>query len=590
MPIVSSARRRPVLFAPMIVCAFAFGCGSGTRRFPLRDPLLVDNDTRSVRIPCRADKDDPNKVECVPKEYFSPIGWDAADNLFFRPISKGLSISTSGESVNVNALDEVPDSAWFENRIGVKPMTQKQMFFGPCKSFLDDHEWPEGSWVIDQGKSSGSSPGFRVKIEGVGKFMLKSDSKEQPERPSAASAIGMRLYHAAGFNAPCDAVIYFDPKVLKLLPGLESTSNTGRTTKFDEKALQDALDINVHSGKLVRMQSSEWLPGKGIGPFKYEGVRDDDPNDRIAHEDRRELRGGGVLAAWMNHFDLREQNSLNVWLQDDPADARSPGYVKHYYLDVSDSFGSEWTKDDLTRRFGHSYYLDWGHVTADLLTLGLIERPWQVAKKDPVGDIFGYFRVEDFVPDKWKPGYQNPAYARMTERDAAWMTRIIARITPELIVAAVAAGRFSHPQHEEYLIKVLNGRQRLILRRYFARLSPIADVKTNGHEVCAVDLARRSKAFPEVTFAYEATSFVGESYTPGAKIPVVAREDGSLCMQVGDVADGGAKDDDVSRYRIVDVTNGQAKGPLRMHFYDLGKAKGLKLVGLERPESTEPPR
>jgi hypothetical protein len=61
-------------------------------------------------------------------------------------------------------------------------------------------------------------------------------------------------------------------------------------------------------------------------------------------------------------------------------------------------------------------------------------------------------------------------------------------------------------------------------------------------------------------------------------------------MQIGDVANDGPKDDDVSRYRVVDVGNGQSKGPLRMHFYDLGQARGLKLVGLERPESTEPPK
>src|SRR4051812_11188054 len=38
------------------------GCGSSTRRFPLRDPLLVDNDTRSVRVPCHKSEEDPSKV------------------------------------------------------------------------------------------------------------------------------------------------------------------------------------------------------------------------------------------------------------------------------------------------------------------------------------------------------------------------------------------------------------------------------------------------------------------------------------------------------------------------------------------------
>jgi hypothetical protein len=566
------------------------GCGTSTRRFPLRDPLLVDNDTRSVRVPCHKSADDPSKVECIPEEYVSPLAWDAADNTIFRPLTRIFAVDPGGEAANVNALDEVPDSAWFQNRIGVKPMTEDEIFRGPCKVLIDEYDWPEGSWVIDQGKPNGASPGFRVKIKDVGKFMLKSDSKEQPERPSAASAIGMRLYHAVGFHVPCDAVVWFDPKVLKLTPGLVSTDNAGVSSKFDEKKLKEVLDFNVRKGNLVRMQSSQWLPGKPIGPFKYDGVRDDDPNDRIPHEDRRELRGGRLLAAWINHFDAREQNSMNVWMADDPKDPQSPGYVKHYYLDVSDCFGSEWDWDEISRRLGHSYYLDFEHIGEDFITLGLWERPWHRAKKDPIGDIFGYYRVEDFVPEKWQDGYPNPTFARMTERDGAWMARILSRFTPELIGSAVKTGRFSKPEHQEYLDKVVKGRHRLILRRYLSRLSPIADVTAKGHEVCAVDLARKSKVFPEAKFSYSATTYVGESYAQGAKVPIVEKDDGSICMQIGDVAPGGTKDDDVANYRIVDVHNGHSKGPLRMHFYDLGAARGLKLVGLERPESMEPPK
>jgi hypothetical protein len=157
--------------------------------------------------------------------------------------------------------------------------------------------------------------------------------------------------------------------------------------------------------------------------------------------------------------------------------------------------------------------------------------------------------------------------------------------------AAIRAGRFSKPEHEQYLYDVVMGRQRAILRRYFSRLSPIADVAAVGHDVCAVDLAKRSKAFGDVTFSYTATTFVGESYARGEAVAIKAMEDGSVCLKVGDVApDGGAADADLSRYRVVDLSNGHAKGVLRMHFYDLGKTRGLKLVGIERPEGAEPPR
>jgi hypothetical protein len=65
--------------------------------------------------------------------------------------------------------------------------------------------------------------------------------------------------------------------------------------------------------------------------------------DAIAHDDRRELRGARVLAAWIDHFDSREQNSMDSWMADNAeVPDSSPGYVRHFYIDTSDSLGSEW--------------------------------------------------------------------------------------------------------------------------------------------------------------------------------------------------------------------------------------------------------
>jgi hypothetical protein len=579
------------LLLAFVLCTTACGAAA-TRRFPLKEPLWQDTDTRSVRVPCWKDpsKKDPEHVSCTPEPYVSPLAWDAADNTIFRPLSQVFAVAPGGESVDVNAMDEVPNSSWFTNRIGTRPMSEDEIFRGPCRDLIDEKDYPDGSWVIDQGKANGATPGFRVNIAGLGKFMLKSDLKEQPERPSAASAIGMRLYHAIGFNVPCDAVVWFDPKVLSLTPGLESIDNTGIPKKFDAALLQWILGFNVRKGPLVRMQSSQWLPGKTLGPFKYEGTRDGDPNDVVPHQDRRELRAARLLAAWLNHFDAREQNTMTTWVADDPKDDHSPGWVRHWYLDVSDCFGSEWPWDEISRRLGHSYYLDFEHVGEDFITFGLWERPWHRAKKDPVGNIFGYYSARDFDPERWQAGYPNPAFSRMTELDGAWITRLLARLSPQLIRTAVRTGRFSKPEQEEYLHGVVLARHRAILRRYLSRLSPVTDVVAKGHEVCAVDLARRSGVFPETNFVYVAKAFVGERYQVGRGIDVTPKDDGAVCWTVGDPApEGGSADDDLSRYRIVDVTNGHAKGALRMHFYDLGPKRGLQLVGIERPEGTEPP-
>src|SRR4029453_14322262 len=128
---------------------------------------------------------------------------------------------------------------------------------------------------------------------------------------------------------------------------------------------------------LVRMQASAWLPGFLLGPFSYEGKRSDDPNDVIDHEDRRDLRGARVLAAWLNHFDSREQNSMDTWMATDVKNAdSSPGHIRHWYIDLGDCFGSQWAEDQISRRLGFFYSLALGHIGEEFITSGGVRASW----------------------------------------------------------------------------------------------------------------------------------------------------------------------------------------------------------------------
>jgi len=194
----------------------------------------------------------------MPASYASPFAWDAANQTIFRPISRFFAVDPAGPAVNVNALDEVPNSSWFVNRIGVRPMTPAEVVRGSCDDKVLDPDAPDGSWLIDHGKDNGANPGFRVNIPGLGKFMLKTDPKEEPERATGATAISARVYHAAGYFAPCDVVVYFRPSLLKLKPGLQITNNQGVTKPFDERALEAILSSASHSDGLVRMVAAGW--------------------------------------------------------------------------------------------------------------------------------------------------------------------------------------------------------------------------------------------------------------------------------------------------------------------------------------------
>src|ERR1700690_1951211 len=99
------------------------GCVASDRTFPLREPMTVDTDMSPVSVACRSSPTpkDPRNVSCAPDVYVSPLMWDGTDNMLFRPLSEAVGLEHHGEAVNVNSLDEVPDSSWFPNRKGAHP-------------------------------------------------------------------------------------------------------------------------------------------------------------------------------------------------------------------------------------------------------------------------------------------------------------------------------------------------------------------------------------------------------------------------------------------------------------------------------------
>jgi hypothetical protein len=335
------------------------------------------------------------------------------------------------------------------------------------------------------------------------------------------------------------------------------------------------------------MVASAWLPGTPIGPYRYDGIREDDPNDVIPHEDRRELRGARLVAAWLNHFDSREQNTMDTFIRPNGGKV-GPGYVRHYIIDMGDCFGSVWANDGISRRLGRSYLFDATHILEDFVTLGTLERPWERAQRN--AGVFNYFSARDFEPDAWKGEYPNPAFMRMTEADGAWMARILARFSDRLIAAAVHVGHYL-PRDERYLIETLIARRNAILKRYLERLSPISDLTVTGDQLCAVDLARETGIIPNESVSIRTRMFHG----PGGQSHEVLRPESAVPPNICVTLTHARLAPDLpnnhpARYAIVDIDNGYAQGPLRAHLYDLGTGAGFRLVGIERPLSHEPPQ
>jgi hypothetical protein len=537
------------------------------RQFPFAEPIWVDADQRPF--------------DELPEEYFSPFGWDAANQTVFRPISRFFAVDPAGEAVNVNALDEVPDSSWFENRIGRFGMSPERVAQGACTTPPLD---PNKPWTVKGAKPDGANPGFVIKGPDDKRYLVKFDGVLQGPRATAADVIGSRLYHAAGYHSPCNRIVYFDRALLKIAPDASVEERDGERP-LTEKDLETVLSkaLRLSDGR-YRASTSLFLEGKPIGPWTYQGTRDDDPNDVVAHEDRRELRGMRILAALINHFDSREQNTFASFVEV----GKNAGYVRHYMLDFGDSLGSLWTPPMLGRRIGHAYYLDVPYVVEDWITLGLVKRPWESAEFGRSGAVFGYFDVALFEPELWRPGYPNPAFSRMSERDAAWMARIIAEFSDAHLEALVATADLRDPILVGELSRILKGRRDRILDRYLTRLSPLAHPRVerlpNGARLCLVDLLLSSGRAKQ-------RSYVGRAYLTERRIELgQSRPDARArsCVTLPAVPESSS---DKPRYLIVDViarTPGlSAQLPARVHLYHLG-GSDYRIVGLERPDSDRP--
>ncbi|MDD9969956.1 MAG: hypothetical protein OXR73_27165 [Myxococcales bacterium] len=561
-----------VALACCLAVAFA-GCGGNVRPFPMRPPLWQDPD-QQVFSP-------------RPEEYFSPFGWDAADHTVFRPISRFLAVEAKQEAINVNALDEVPDSSWFHNRIGQRPMTEAEVARGACEAPLLR---PEGAWTVKGAKPNGANPGFMIKAADGRRYLLKFDGTLQGERATAADVLGSRLYHAIGYFAPCNSVVFFSRDILKIDPEATSENDKGESIPLTWEDVDQVLSKSfVLPDGRYRASASLFLPGRPIGPWTYQDTRDDDPNDVIPHQHRRELRGGYVLAAWLNHFDTREQNTLAIWIEAEGG----RGHVRHYYLDFGDCLGSLWDQEGISRRLGHAYYLDIPYFVQDTLTLGLREHPWQRARYGPAGPTLGYFHAYDFEPDAWKPGYPNPAFIRASERDKAWMARILAEIDESRLLAALQPAEIQESITHDEIVRILLARRQRLLNRYLGRLSPlfrprVVSANAGRSRVCLRDAAVVSGVAAGTRRRDTVRTYTGRG--PSLFETVVATRRGSeVCFPLG------SRDPDARfpRYFVVDVDTDDPGypelGPLRLHVYE--RAHGQLLVaGLERPESHGAPR
>lgn len=406
---------------------------------------------------------------------------------FYLDTKRKLVLVPDQRARGINALDEVPDSTWFTNRVGRRELTPDEIRRGPGTGEAPDRFLP---WTIERAKSTGVSPGFWVRDARGERFLLKFDQRHAPEVETGADAVTSRLLWAAGYNVPEDHVVYFRRADLRLAPDAY-TEVDGRKRRIDQRFLDERLSTVARApdGR-IRGLASLVIPGIPLGGWPRLGVRADDPNDRIPHELRRDQRGAHPLFAWLGHTDIKEDNTLDLWQQD--PDNPHMHYVVHYLIDFGNSLGAQ-ARVRQRPYLDYQYDVDLAQWYASLVSLGIHRQAWE-GRPDPQLPGIGLYGNSHYDPARWKPNTFAQFPMEWSDRiDRFWGSKILIKFTRAQLEAAVAAGRYSDPRSARYLLDTLVARQRTTARTWFSVVNPLDDIAIDhvagGPRLCFTDLA-----------------------------------------------------------------------------------------------------
>lgn len=389
------------------------------------------------------------------------------------------------EAKNVNTLDEVPDSGWFTNRHGRERMSLADLARGPNRGAGPD---PKETWTVFRSKSQGLTPGFQVYDEKGDRYVIKLDPVEVPELASAAEVIATKIYYAIGYNVPENHIVRVHPDRFAIEPGTEVEDRFGDKMPLTRFRFNRMIRrVPRLADGTMRVTASKYIPGVPLGPFRYYETRTDDPNDVVPHEDRRELRGLRLIAAWTNHDDTRAQNTQDTWVEED-----GRHIVKHFLMDFGSTFGSG-SVDMQLAALSFQYSMDFKEMKRNLAGFGF--RVPQYRKADwpdfPEYQAVGRFEAERFDPEGWRNDYPNPAFWRMTARDAFWAAKILMSFTHEELRAIVETGEYSRSEDSAYLLETLVERQMKSGRFGINLINPLDEFRVEAGTLVFANLSER---------------------------------------------------------------------------------------------------
>jgi hypothetical protein len=546
----SRVLRAPFVLMLLVALVFVATVSTNGPRFYNDDPIAREADTED------ASGAQPWDVSLL---------YDLSYNIFVTP---GRTPSNT-RAQNINTIDEVPDSSWFTNRIGTTDVPLEQILRGPNTGTPPAPE----KWVIIREKTSGYAPGFTARDANGETWFISFDPPGNPEGATAAMVIATKIFWALGYNQIETFLTTIDLARVEIDPSATVRRPSGARTPFTRDDLDEVLERAARNGDgTYRVAAARLLGGKVLGPFKYDGMRPDDPNDIVPHEHRRELRALRVFGAWTNLTDLKAGNTLDTLVTEN-----GRAVIKHYLQDVGSTFGMgangphDWDE-------GWEYFYQGDTTRRRLWSFGFALSPWQTAPYT-LHDSVGRFEGDRFDPTTWKPHAPTLGYMEMRADDAFWAARRVMAFSDDAIRAIVKTGQFSDPAAEQLLADVLIKRRDKIGRVYLAGINPIVGPRLDAsgsltfeNAAIAAGVAPQDVRYRARWHAFDnatgSTRPLGEttSGTPSMTAPPDLPSEPNAFVQV-----------DVSAESPAHPSWNQ---PLRAFFRRA--AAGWKLVGLER--------
>ena len=403
---------RPILLAGLAAAACAT---PRPARFAIAPPVTRVTDDRATRVPQRD----------VPVQEF-----ELAEAYLRHPMVGALDPARVSDALDINALDEVPRSSWY----------------GPDRSWLlNDADAPQTPLSLLTVPPESGAPGISV-VDATGRrFELRRDPSDRPEMCTAAAAISRRILARLGYYTAPSWVLFLRKEDFRVEP-VEAAQR--------EKA-RDLLEGFLGGGPppdgdRFRVSATRWPIGKDLGPTRPFGVRRDNPNDHVAHEDRRTLRAFAAFFAWLGISQRGAGLLRDTYLGD--ADS---GHVVHVIVDLGDALGAGAVvrplvampdDSDLSHRDGWESLASFGVVLPKVVPT---DRRWT-----SLGAFEPRLTPADFIVRlPFEPIF------RALGSDVYWAAKKIADVEPAAFQDAISAGYLSDPSARARLADVLSARR-----------------------------------------------------------------------------------------------------------------------------------